>query len=74
MKIPEGGQIKFEVEIECINQTFNDVYFYADMTPDAYQVAQDATRIRNRIDKIKKSIDDPKLQQAEEKLKPRYPT
>ena len=67
-EIPEGGQIKFEVEIECISQTFNDVYFYEDMTPNADQVVQDVTRIRSRIDQIKESIDDPKLQQAEEKL------
>ena len=69
-EIPEGGQIKFEVEIECISQTFNDVYFYGNMTANAGQVAQDATQIRNRIDEIKKSVDDPKLDQAEEKLKP----
>ena len=71
--IPEGGQIKFEVEIECINQTFNDVYFYEDMTPNADQVVQDVTRIRSRIDEIKESVDDPKLQQAEEKLKAATP-
>ena len=69
-EIPEGGQIKLEVDVECIRQIFDDVYFYENMTPDAYQVAQDVTRIRNRIDEIKKSIDDPKLHQAEEKLKP----
>ncbi len=68
-EIPEGGQIKFEVEIECISQIFNDVYFCEDMTPNADQVVQDATRIRNRIDQIKEAVDDPKLQQAEEKLK-----
>ena len=68
-EIPEGGQIKFEVEIECISQTFKDVYFYEDMTPNADQVVQDVTRIRSRIDQIKESVDDPKLLQAEEKLK-----
>ena len=68
-EIAEGGQIKFEVEIECISQTFNDVYFYEDMTPNADQVVQDVTRIRSRIDQIKEAVDDPKLQQAEEKLK-----
>lgn len=67
-EIPEGGQIKFEVKIECISQTFSDVYFYEDMTPDANQVVQDVTRIRNRIDEINESVDDPKLQQAKEKL------
>ena len=69
-EILEAGQMKVEVEVECIRQIFDDVYFYKNMTPDAYQVAQDVTRIRNRIDQIKKSVDDPKLHQAEEKLKP----
>ena len=67
-EISEGGQIKFEVEIKCISQTFNDVYFYEDMTPNANQVVQGVPRIRSRIEEIKKSVDDPKLQQAEEKL------
>ena len=69
-EILEGGQIKLEVEVECIRQIFDDVYFYENMTPDVYQVAQDATQIRNRIDEIKKSVNDPKLHQADEKLKP----
>ena len=68
-EILEGGQIKLEVEVECIGQIFDDVYFYEDMTPDAYQVAQDATQTRNRIDQIKGVVNDPKLDQAEEKLK-----
>ena len=69
-EILEGGQIKLEVEVECIRKTFDDVYFYENMTPDVYEVAQDATQIRNRIDQIKKSVNDPKLHQADEKLKP----
>ena len=69
-EILEGGQIKLEVEVECIRKTFDDVYFYENMTPDVYQIAQDATQIRNRIDQIKKSVNNPKLHQADEKLKP----
>ena len=68
-EIPEGGQIKLKVEVKSIGQIFDDVFFYEDMTPDASQVVQEGTRIRSRIDEIKKLVDDPKLQQAEEKLK-----
>ena len=70
-KIREGGEVNLEIEVECIRQTFGDnVYFYGDITPDASQVAQEGTRIRSRIEEIKKLVDDPKLQQAEEKVKP----
>ncbi len=70
-----GGNIKFEVEVEGISKTFNDVLYKDDesATPNAIQVAEEGKRLLERIDRIKKLIgedpngEDPKLDQARKK-------
>lgn len=68
-----GGPIKFEVKVEDINRTFNDVYVFGkgtNTTPDASQVAEEGIQIRKRIDHITEFVDDPKLEQAKKKVEP----
>ena len=76
-EISDSGRLSIEVSVPSIGSTFNsESNFYSsedgkiDNTSVAARttVAEDVADTMNRIDKIKEDVDDPKLQQAKQKL------
>ena len=74
-KILDSGNIQLEVSVPCIGSTFDsDRNFYSreegqlDYTSASAQIAEDGEQTLNRIDEINEVVDDPKLEQAREKL------
>ena len=68
-EILDSGELKLEVSVPCIGATFDCVYYYGDIkVPDARQIAEEAEKASDRIKDIKEVIEDPKLEQAKQKL------
>ena len=75
-EILTSGEIKLEVEVPDIRGIFesSELNFYSpdegkiDYTSNAGKVVEDGIDTRNRIDKIKKAVNDEKLAQAARKL------
>lgn len=68
-EILDSGELKLEVSVPCIGATFDKVYDYGDMeVPEAPQIAEGGERVHDRIEDIKEVIEDPKLEQAKQKL------
>lgn len=75
-EILDSGEIKMEVEIPDIGGIFDTSghNFYSrgegeiDLSKDAPRVADEGGQVRNRIDQIKKKVDDPRLVEAQKKL------
>ncbi len=68
-EILDSGELKLEVSVPCIGDTFDCVYYYGDMKiPEARQIAEEAEKASDRIEDIKEVIEDPKLEQAKQKL------
>jgi molecular chaperone DnaK len=68
-EILDSGELKLEVSVACIGATFNDAYYYGDMeVPDARRIAEEGEKARDRIENINEVIEDPKLEQAKQKL------
>jgi molecular chaperone DnaK len=74
-EILDSGLINLEVSVPCIGSTFDsDRNFYSreegqlDYTSASAQIAEDGEQTLNRIDEINEVVDDPKLDQARQKL------
>jgi molecular chaperone DnaK len=74
-EILDSGNIKLEVSVPCIGSTFHSgKNFYSrqegqlDYTAVAVMVVEEGERTLNRIDEINEVVDDPKLDQARQKL------
>ena len=74
-EILDSGLINLEVSIPCIGSTFDsDRNFYSreegqlDYTSASAQIAEDGEQTLNRIDEINEVVDEPKLDQARQKL------
>ena len=74
-EILDSGNIKLEVSVPCIGSTFHSgKNFYSrqegqlDYTAAAFMVVEEGERTLNRIDEINEVVDDPKLDQARQKL------
>ena len=74
-KILDSGNINLEVSVPCIGATFHSgKNFYSpqegqiDYTTAAVMVAKEGERTLNRIDEINEAVDNPKLEQARQKL------
>ena len=74
-EILDSGLINLEVSVPCIGSTFDsDRNFYSreegqlDYTSASAQIAEDGEQTLNRIDEINEVMDEPKLDQARQKL------
>jgi len=74
-KILDSGNIIIEVSVPCIGSTFHSgKNFYSrqegqlDYTAAAVMVVEEGERTLNRIDEINEVVDNPKLEQARQKL------
>ena len=74
-EILDSGNIILEVSVSCIGGTFNSgKNFYSrqegqlDYTAAAAMVVEEGKRTQSRIDEICEEVDDPKLEQARQKL------
>lgn len=74
-EILDSGAIVIEVSVSCIGSTFHSKKnFYSrqegqiDYTAAAVMVAEEGERTLHRIDEISEVVDDPKLEQARQKL------
>ena len=74
-EILDSGLINLEVSVPCIGSTFDsDRNFYSreegqlDYTSASAQIAEDGEQTLNRIDEINEVVDEPKLDQARQKL------
>ena len=76
-EILTSGEIKLEVEVPDIRGIFFEslaLNLYSadegksDYTSIAKEIVEDGVNARNRIDEIKEVVDDPKLEQAQQKL------
>lgn len=74
-EILDSGNINIEVSVPCIGGTFHSAKnFYSrqegqlDYTAAAVMIIEDGEKTLNRIDEINKVVDDPKLEQARQKL------
>lgn len=74
-EILDSGNINIEVSVPCIGGTFHSgKNFYSrqegqvDFTAAAAMVAEEGERTMNRIDEINEVVDNPKLDQARQKL------
>lgn len=74
-EILDSGNIIIEVSVPCIGSTFNsDKNFYSrqegqlDFTSAAVMVIEEGERTLSRIDEINQVVDNPKLEQARQKL------
>jgi molecular chaperone DnaK len=75
-EILDSGNIIIEVSVPCIGGTFNNSgkNFYSrqegqlDYTAAAVMVVEEGKRTLNRIDEINEVVDNPKLEQARQKL------
>lgn len=74
-EILDSGNIIIEVSVPCIGGTFNSgKNFYSrqegqlDYTAAAVMVVEEGERTLNRIDEINEVVDNPKLEQARQKL------
>jgi molecular chaperone DnaK len=74
-EILDSGNIIIEVSVPCIGGTFHSgKNFYSrqegqlDYTAAAVMVVEEGERTLNRIDEINEVVDDPKLEQARQKL------
>ena len=74
-EILDSGLINLEVSVPCIGSTFDsDRNFYSreegqlDYTSASAQIAENGEQTLNRIDEINEVVDDPKLDQARQKL------
>lgn len=74
-EILDSGNIIFEVSVRCIGGTFHsDKNFYSrqegqlDFTVASGLVVEEGERTMNRIDEVNEVVDDPKLDQARQKL------
>lgn len=74
-EVLDSGNIKLEVSVPCIGGTFHSgKNFYSrqeaqdDYTTAAVRIIEEGERTLNRIDKINKKVDNPKLDQARQKL------
>ena len=74
-EIHDSGAIVIEVSVPCIGSTFNSgKNFYSrqegqlDFSSAAALVIEDGERTLNRVEEIQEIIDDPKLDQARQKL------
>jgi molecular chaperone DnaK len=74
-EILDSGNIKLEVSVPCIGGTFHSgKNFYSrqegqlDYTVAAVMVVEEGERTLNRIDEINEVVDNPKLDQARQKL------
>ena len=74
-EVNDSGNIVFEVTVPSIGGNFNSGRaFYSrqegqiDYTEAAKRIADEAERVSNRVDTMASKIDDPKLDQAREKL------
>lgn len=75
-EISDSGNIVIEVSVPCIGGTFHSGRnFYSrqegqlDYTAAAVMVVEEGERTLNRIDEINEVVDNPKLEQARQKLK-----
>ena len=74
-EILDSGNIRLEVSVPCIGGTFDSgKNFYSrqegqiDYTSATTMVIEEGERTRHRIDEISEKVDDPKLEQARQKL------
>ena len=73
-EILDSGNIIFRVSVPCIGRTFSKVNFYSrqegqiDYTAAAVMVVKEGERTLNRIDEINEVVENPKLEQARQKL------
>lgn len=68
-EILDSGELKFEVSVPCIGGTFDDVYYYGDTkVPEAHQITEDGEKVQERIKNISEVVEDPKLEQANQKI------
>lgn len=75
--ILDSGNIILEVSVPCIGGTFHSgKNFYSrqegqlDYTDAAFQVIEEGERTLERIEEINEVVDDPKLEQARQRLEP----
>ncbi len=74
-EILDSGNIVLEISVPCIGGTFNsDRNFYSrqegqmDYSSAAAMVTEEGQRTMSRLDEVSEVVDDPKLDQARQKL------
>ncbi len=73
-EIMDSGNIIIEVSVSCVSSTFSHKNLYSrqegqlDYTAAAIMIIEEGERTLNRIDEINEVVDNPKLEQARQKI------